>query len=246
MRKVIIGLAGLVLLAAQPAALAEGKQAGGLKTIRVQPLPEEQSMGAALAVRGSAALGFWDGHNLGSGTDASDGGMGWGLGTGSTFVLGRLFGDLGVDYYDVSQTVAEGDEFNRTDLVLTGGGWITDWVSAFAGYRQGWQAQSGMFKDDTWSETGFFTGASLAFPVGRGDLRGGLSLAYNLNKVEFAGGGEDADYNGLSGKVRVSLARTPHAVELRFQNFKASGDTPYFRETYAFVAYVFNWQALTF
>ncbi|HUR40990.1 MAG TPA: hypothetical protein VM240_07435 [Verrucomicrobiae bacterium] len=243
MKHAIIGLAALALLGAVPAVQAQKNK--DVRTIPVQPIPEE-SAGASLNLRASAALGFWDGHAGASGFEDSDGGAGFGLGTGTTFVFGSFFADLGVDYYDISQDTADGNEFTRSDLALTGGGWLTDWISAFGGYRQGWQGRSGAFKDDIWTESGFFAGGGVAFPIGQGDLRGGVSMAYNLNTIEFAGGSGDLDYNGFSGKFRVALARSPHAVELRLQSFKASEEFFYLRESYAFVAYVFNWQALSF
>ena len=246
MKTHIVGALALAFLATHPAAFA--KDPKDVKTIPVQPLPEPEAMGAALAVRGTAGLGLYDGHTITPAGEGSDGSPVWALGAGSTFTMGRWFGDLALDYYDISLDMDDASKFKRTDITLSGGARILDWLSAFGGLRQGWQGHSGIFKDDVWTETGFFVGGGVAFPVGQGDLRGGASLAYNLSKVSFdsSSGFSDLDYNGLSGKLRVSLARTPHAVELRFQNFKGDDGGTHLCETYAFLVYVFNWQVLNF
>jgi hypothetical protein len=243
-QKACFGLVSLALLMASPAVLAQAKTAKDkeVNTIPVTSEAPADPSGMALSVRGSASQVTWDGN----GGFTSDGGWGYGLGTGATFTWGPWFGDLGFDYYDVGQNTAPLNDFTRTDVLLTGGGKVTDWLTAFGGYRQAWQGD-GVLNDDVWTESGLFIGGGVAFPIGTGDLRGGASLAYNLNKIDptFPGSTE-IDYNGLSGKVRVSLARTPHAVEMRFQTFKTDDPTLYLRESYLILAYVFNWKVLDF
>ena len=178
-----------------------------------------------------------------------------GLGLGTTYGMGRAFLDLGLDYFQINDGLNSFD-FQRTDLSLTGGAKIIDWLGAFGGVRKAWQSPSNDSAVDSpfrshngWNEFGVFAGPSVG-PFALGPMRLSASVAYNFNWVsgpannpfDLPGGKERAPYNGIGAKLRLGLAGSPHAVEVRYQRF--ANDKPNeldYNESYAYIGYIFNW-----
>lgn len=159
------------------------------------------------------------------------------------------FADLGIEYSDISDANSARADFVRTDVAATVGARLFDIVAPFVGYRLAWQDPNKAFDDDIWQEHGWYLGAAAgSFALGP-RLNLGASAAYNWNRVapDAALFLKPFNYRGYSAKLRLGLSGTPHALELRYQEF--SGDlSPGFdlTESYALAVYVFNWSGWRF
>jgi hypothetical protein len=227
MRKLLLGALSAVLVGlAQPAAAAEGH----------------------LAVHGNLSYGnFKVEESCCPGPTFSETSHPWSVGLGIGFAVSRFFADLNLERFDL-RTKPPFKKIIRTDLVFTAGARITDWLSAFGGVRRAWEDESKMFGNSIWDEYGFFLGPGLGpFPLGDA-FRLSFSAAYNFNQIRDPSTAEYIDYNGISGKLRLGLAKTPHAVELRYQRFKTGNNKFNFdnTNTYLLLGYVFTWNAVNF
>ena len=210
-----------------------------------------------LSVRGAAYYGLYQIRGYSDPVffnGFKDSGKSEGLGVGSTYTFGRAFIDLGLDYFQINDGI-QGFDFQRTDLSFTGGAKIIDWLGAFGGVRRAWQSPSNSALVDApfrssngWNEVGVFAGPSFG-PFALGPIRLSGSVAYNLNWVKgpgantfFSTDGDARQYNGIGAKLRFGLAKTPHAIELRYQRF--ANDKPDeldYNESYLYLGYIFNW-----
>ncbi|HUS23305.1 MAG TPA: hypothetical protein VM369_00005, partial [Candidatus Binatia bacterium] len=229
--------------AAEPAAMAPVSRSEG-------------GMGGRLALRASIGYGVYDAERESTGFEDTAKSPTYGLGTTFAMNFTPMFGafaDVGIDYSEVKDGVnpfwagTGNGNFVRTDLTTTVGARLISVLQPFVGYRRAWQDASTPFDQDVWSERGTYAGLGVGpFPIGR-PLRRSFSGAYNWSKVHnppiFGGG--FFDYNGASAKLRLGLANSPHALELRYQRFDADGPgTPDTTESYTYLVYVFTLNVL--
>jgi len=223
MRKLLLVMVSAALTGlAQPAAAVDGK----------------------FSVHGNASYGNFkvEENGVSETTHPWSAGLGVGLG------ISRAFIDLNLEYFDLRTKFPFKDNIKRTDLALTAGARILDWLSAFGGVRRAWEG-SKIFNNDIWDEYGFYLGPGIGpFPLGDA-LRLSMSAAYNFNRITDPVSGDYIAYNGISGKLRLGLARTGHAVELRYQRFKTNPNNAFALDntnTYLLLGYVYTWNAVSF
>jgi len=169
--------------------------------------------------------------------ETSDSTTTYGVLLGSTLALGRFFGDVGIEFSQLT----EDDASDRTDLLLNLGMFLGDRWTVFLGYRQG-RYGDGVFNDDALLQYGPVVGAGVSFFPGE-KLSLNVSLAVSQLALEIGGQEvEDLDLTGASLKAQANFLGTPHGVFLRAQHFAGDISEPGFfayeyTETYAIIGY---------
>ncbi len=154
----------------------------------------------------------------------------------------RFFGDLGLELVQVPDVF--GADFNRTDLLLTGGVFIGDHWTLFGGVRSAWHGKDQFGSDAGYTESGPFLGGGYSRRVGeRWSLAGSVAVNFLTFKDEGGQQVDDATGAGFSFKVQANRLESPHSFFMRLQSFGGTQTQAAFEFEYQETYFQLGYQA---